>query len=207
MGLLMVGGGMTLDQDKSHLALWAIMANKLLVSVDVRKMSPWGLSLLANPEVIAIDQDILTLQGQRISPPVNVTRALEDRARIQAWKAANLVGGSWRAAGRSLELLLGGPDAGAVPGTEDDDVLRQGGRAEVWQRQLAGGAWALLLFNNGMPPSSIACDGACWARMWPAGGDVRVRDVFARADNGTANGGFSAVVATNGTVLVRLYQH
>ncbi len=32
MGLLMVGGGMTHDQDVSHMALWAIMATKLLVS-------------------------------------------------------------------------------------------------------------------------------------------------------------------------------
>ena len=44
-----------------------------------------------------------------------------------------------------------------------------------------------------------------------AGTRVVARDgafyLFGRADNGTANGGFSAVVATNGTVLVRLYQH
>ncbi len=63
------------------------------------------------------------------------------------------VAGSWRAAGRSHELLAGG-DAGAVPGTEQDVVLATGGRGEVWQRQLAGAAWALLLFNNGMAASA-----------------------------------------------------
>ena len=31
-GLLMVGGGMSDDEDQSHLALWAIMATKLLIS-------------------------------------------------------------------------------------------------------------------------------------------------------------------------------
>ena len=62
----MVGGGMTHDQDRTHLALWAITANKLLISVDPRKMSPAAIALISNPEVIAIDQDPLKLQGQRI---------------------------------------------------------------------------------------------------------------------------------------------
>lgn len=75
----------------------------------------------------------------------------------------------------------------------------------MWQRQLAGGDWALLLFNNGLPASSaVACSEACWARMGLGAGAVAVRDVVARTDNGTATGSFSAVVPVNGTVLVRL---
>ena len=203
MGLLMVGGGMSNDQDASHMALWAITATKLLMSVDPRKFSPAAMALVSNAELIAIDQDALKLQGQRVIPPVNATRSSEDFYRIRDWKRANLPGGSWRAAGRSMELLSG-PDAGAIPGTEEDEVLAAGGRPEVWQRQLSGGAWALLLFNNGMPTAAnITCDGTCWARMkW--GGAVTVRDVLARTDNGTTTGGFSAVVRTNATVLVRL---
>ena len=209
MGLLMVGGGMTHDEDRSHLALWAIMATKLLISVDVRKMTPEALALISNPEVIAIDQDALKLQGQRVLPPVNGSRSAEDRARIARWKRENLAGGSWRAAGRAHELLVGGGhEAGAVPGTEEDDVLAAGGRPEVWQRQLVGGAWALLLFNNGMAAAApIACTGSCFARMgFGPAALVRVRDVFARTDNGTvaASDGFTAVVPSNGTVLVRL---
>jgi hypothetical protein len=202
----MVGGGMTPDQDESHMALWAIMASKLLISVDPRKFTPHALALVSNPELIAIDQDALKLQGQRVSPPASAARAAADAARIAAWKRAHLEGGSWRAAGRAGELLAGG-DAGAVPGTEADEALAAGGRAEVWQRQLAGGAWALLLFNNGLPgaASQLACAGECWARMgWGSAQAVAVRDVLARADNGTAVGGFSATVRTNGTVLVRL---
>ena len=205
MGLLMVGGGMSYDQDRSHLALWAIMMNKLLVSVDPRKWSPWALGLVGNPEVVAIDQDGLKMQGQRVVPPLNATRAAEDRARITAWKAAHLPGGSWRAAGRALELLAH-PDAGAVPGTEDDEVLAAGGRVEVWQRPLVGGAWALLLFNNGVAGEApVACTGACWARMgWSPSDVVAVRDVFARTDNGTASGGITLSVPTNGTHFLRL---
>jgi len=200
----MVGGGMTHDQDRTHLALWAITANKLLISVDPRKMSPAAIALISNPEVIAIDQDPLKLQGQRISPPVDAARAAADAARIAAWKAANLAGGSFKAAGRSAELFAH-PDAGAVPGTEDEEVLLSGGRAEVWQRPLAGGAWAIALFNNGMEAQAISCSGDCWARMGFAAGDaVAVRDVFARTNNGTATGGIAVSVPTNGTAFLRL---
>jgi hypothetical protein len=199
----MVGGGMSDDQDASHMALWAITATKLLISVDPRKYSPAAMALVSNPELIAIDQDTLKLQGQRVIPPVNASRSAQDFRRIREWKQTNLLGGSWRAAGRSMELLADS-EAGAVPGTEEDEVLAAGGRAEVWQRQLAGGSWALLLFNNGMPSTSnITCDGACWARMkWT--GAVAIRDVLARTDNGTTSGSFSALVRTNATVLLRL---
>ena len=209
MGLLMVGGGMTPDQDASHMALWAIMASKLLISVDPRTFSPAALALVTNDEVIAIDQDGLKLQGQRVEPPVNASRSAEDAERIRRWKREHLEGGSWRAAGRVRELLdaEGGPDAGAVPGTEEDDVLAAGGRVEVWQRQLEGGAWALLLFNNGIPgdATTINCTGPCWTRMgWAAGAAVDVRDVLARSDNGSAIDGFQASVRSNASVLVRL---
>ena len=76
----------------------------------------------------------------------------------------------------------------------------------MWQRQLAGGDWALLLFNNGLPaPAPVACTGTCWARMGLGAAAVAVRDVVARTDNGTAAGGYTAVVPVNGTVLVRLH--
>ena len=247
MGLLMVGGGMTPDQDESHvrfvmpapptraprrgraphppphpppplprcaqrqLALWAITATKLLISVDPRHFNNHSLSLVSNPEIIAIDQDARKLQGQRVIPPVNAARSAADWARIRAWKRANLEGGSWRAAGRSMELLLGGPDAGAVPGMEQDELLAAGGRPEVWQRELAPApgetsAWALLLFNNGGAAGlSVDCSGACWARMgFAAGAAVRVRDVIARTDNGTATGGLAVGLRTNATALLRL---
>jgi len=82
MGLLMVGGGMSPEQDTSHIALWAIMATKLLISVDPRTFSPHALSLVSNSEIIAIDQDPLKLQGQRVIPPINTSRSIEDWARI-----------------------------------------------------------------------------------------------------------------------------
>lgn len=55
---------MSEDEDVSHMALWAITACKLLISVDPRKYSAQAVALVTNKEVIAIDQDPLKLQVQ-----------------------------------------------------------------------------------------------------------------------------------------------
>ncbi len=62
--MLEVGnGGMTNDEYKTHMALWAMMAAPLILGNDVRNMTPGTLALLKNAEVIAIDQDAAGVQG------------------------------------------------------------------------------------------------------------------------------------------------
>jgi alpha-galactosidase len=56
-------GGMSFDEYKTHMSLWAMMSAPLLLGNDVRHMTPETLSLLTNKEVIAIDQDTLGAQG------------------------------------------------------------------------------------------------------------------------------------------------
>jgi len=116
-----------------------------------------------------------------------------------------LEGGSWKAAGRSRELLTEG--AGVIPGTEAEETVRLGGRAEVWQRKLAGNRFALLLFNNGMPPQTISCSSGCWERMGFGSKVVSVRDVLSHTYNGTTTGGYNAFVPTNGSALLVLSTH
>jgi alpha-galactosidase len=65
--MLEVGnGGMTTDEYRTHMSLWAILAAPLLAGNDLSKMTPATLSILTNPEVIAVDQDPLGEQGERI---------------------------------------------------------------------------------------------------------------------------------------------
>lgn len=66
MDMLQVGNGMTYEEDKSHFSMWSIMGSPLLTGNDLRNMSDETLSILTNNEVIAINQDPLGLQGQRI---------------------------------------------------------------------------------------------------------------------------------------------
>jgi alpha-galactosidase len=66
--MLEVGnGGMTGDEYRTHMSLWAILAAPLLAGNDLSKMSPETLSILKNKDVVAIDQDSLGKQGDRVS--------------------------------------------------------------------------------------------------------------------------------------------
>ena len=49
------------------MSLWALLAAPLLAGNDIRDMSPATAATLMNKEVIAIDQDKLGTQAQRVS--------------------------------------------------------------------------------------------------------------------------------------------
>jgi alpha-galactosidase len=66
--MLEVGnGGMTGDEYRTHMSLWAILAAPLLAGNDLSKMTPETVAILTNRDVIAIDQDPAGHQGDRIS--------------------------------------------------------------------------------------------------------------------------------------------
>lgn len=60
-------GGMTPDEYRTHMSLWALLAAPLLAGNDLSKMSRETLSILTNRDVIAVDQDPLGKQGERIA--------------------------------------------------------------------------------------------------------------------------------------------
>ena len=60
-------GGMTEDEYKVHMTLWALLAAPLLAGNDLRAMSPAIAAILTNTEVIAVDQDKEGKQGRRIN--------------------------------------------------------------------------------------------------------------------------------------------
>ena len=59
-------GGMTYNEYKTHMSLWVILAAPLLAGNDLSKMSEADKSLLMNKDAIAIDQDSLGKQGDRL---------------------------------------------------------------------------------------------------------------------------------------------
>jgi alpha-galactosidase len=65
--MLEVGNGLTHDESVTHMSLWAILAAPLLAGNDLSKMTPDTISVLANKEVIAVDQDVRGKQGHRLS--------------------------------------------------------------------------------------------------------------------------------------------
>ncbi len=65
--MLEVGnGGMTVSEYRAHFSFWALLAAPLMAGNDVRSMTPEIKEILTNEEVIAINQDKLGSQGQRI---------------------------------------------------------------------------------------------------------------------------------------------
>jgi alpha-galactosidase len=66
--MLEVGNGkMNTDEYRTHMSLWCLLAAPLLAGNDLSKMTPDTLAILTNPEVIAVDQDALGMQGHRVA--------------------------------------------------------------------------------------------------------------------------------------------
>lgn len=65
--MLEIGNGkMTPDEYRTHMSLWAILAAPLLAGNDLSKMDDTTKSILMNKDVIAVDQDALGAQGDRV---------------------------------------------------------------------------------------------------------------------------------------------
>ncbi|MFZ0293777.1 MAG: glycoside hydrolase family 27 protein [Candidatus Sulfotelmatobacter sp.] len=65
--MLEVGnGGMTDTEYRSHFSLWAILAAPLIAGNDLRDMRPEIHDILTNKEVIAVDQDAMGREGERV---------------------------------------------------------------------------------------------------------------------------------------------
>ena len=57
---------LTPDEQYTHVSLWCLLSAPLLIGCDLSKLDAFTLNLLTNPEVLAIDQDILGNQAQRL---------------------------------------------------------------------------------------------------------------------------------------------
>lgn len=61
--MMEVGNGMTVNEDRAHFSMWAMLAAPLIAGNDIRNMSKETLNILTNSEVIAVDQDQLGIQA------------------------------------------------------------------------------------------------------------------------------------------------
>ncbi len=64
---LLIGNyGLSYDQSKAQMAVWAILAAPLIISTDLRNIRPEFKEILQNEEIIKIDQDRFGIQGRKI---------------------------------------------------------------------------------------------------------------------------------------------
>jgi hypothetical protein len=59
--------GLTDAQNRVHMSLWAVSGAPLLVGADLTNLSDATRATLTNPEVLAVDQDALGLQGVKVA--------------------------------------------------------------------------------------------------------------------------------------------
>jgi len=65
--MLIIGNfGLSLDQARAQMGMWAMFAAPLIMSVDLRTIRPEFSDILLNREVIKIDQDPLGMQARRV---------------------------------------------------------------------------------------------------------------------------------------------
>lgn len=60
-------GSLTPTQNRSHLAMWSMLAAPLFLGTDISRLNSDLVGLLTNREMVAIDQDALGSQARRIS--------------------------------------------------------------------------------------------------------------------------------------------
>lgn len=65
--MLMGLGKLNPREEQTHMTLWAMLASPIILGNDIRHMSQQTRRLLTDSEVLAIDQDPLGVQGQRLS--------------------------------------------------------------------------------------------------------------------------------------------
>ena len=112
--MLEIGNGkMTTDEYKTHMSLWVILAAPLLAGNDLSKMTDADKALLMNKDAIAIDQDSLGKQGDRLheSGDLDVWTKPLSGGRV----AVGLFNRSWSVRDVSVDLAqIGFKDGGSV---------------------------------------------------------------------------------------------
>jgi alpha-galactosidase len=70
--MMEVGNGMTDAENRSHFAMWCMLASPLIMGNDLRSVSKETIKTLTSQEVIAVNQDELGIQGFRFSNANNM---------------------------------------------------------------------------------------------------------------------------------------
>lgn len=65
--MLMIGNsGLSIEQSRTQMAIWAILAAPLMMSHSLKKTSPEAKEILLNAQIIAVNQDPMGIQGRRV---------------------------------------------------------------------------------------------------------------------------------------------
>lgn len=160
--------GATDVEYRTQMSLWAMLSAPLLVTADLRIISPAALEMLTNPEVIDIDQDALgrepTLASQQGGPqswPTEQDGSSPDLPKTlhsaeEVW-SKDLADGS-----KALALLNRSEQTATITARWSDLGLSSPQRVrDLWQRKDIG------VFKDRFS-STVPAHGTVLIRIWPA---------------------------------------
>lgn len=177
--LLQVGNGhLTADESAAHFFLWCAMHAPLMLSTRIDRLQPWQITLLTNPEALAINADPLAGQARRVALSLADTRpVLPLHPATLSCSAASGPHAGVVAPGQVWELQP------AVAATADAPALVRIVLAPTAGQGAAGLCLQLPFCNSTAvtvdvcpPAGGTACDGglgALWEAPSPAGGPLR----------------------------------
>ena len=80
-----MGKGCTDTEYRAHFSLWCLLAAPLILGVDPSDMSPETKAIVMNRELIAVDQDALGRQAQRVGPAAGQQDVWVKPLHARAW--------------------------------------------------------------------------------------------------------------------------
>lgn len=91
--MLEVGNpGLSIPEQRTHFALWALIKSPLLIGADVRTLAKASLDILLNRELIAVNQDALGVQAALVkaspAPPASLVSPVPPAGRVRSVAAA-----------------------------------------------------------------------------------------------------------------------
>lgn len=63
LDMMQIGNGLSIEDERTHFAMWCMMSTPLMIGCDLTKIKPETLEILKNKELIAINQDSACLQA------------------------------------------------------------------------------------------------------------------------------------------------
>lgn len=87
-------------------------------------------------------------------------------------------------------------------GIQGTPIWDSGRGQQVWLKPLADGSRAVVLFNSAGTAADIS---VTWEMIGLPAGAAHVRDLWAHADRGAIEGGYTATVAPHGVVMLRIH--
>jgi hypothetical protein len=205
--MLEVGnGGMTNTEYQTHFSLWAVLAAPLIAGNNPIQMDSPTLAILTAPEVIAVDQDPLGLEGVTISWDITEGRQVLARPLQQSVASALNPLSAVFAPAKSPAVPSMGASLSGISNSEalhpiniqsmeqsnlPSELFEETFAVEHIYRDQSYKIWAVVLFNRSHKDQTVTLKFSDINGQFN-NSSASIRDLWAQKELGTFTGSYSA---------------